>query len=490
MKRFPLFSFIVSGLLFGVSFVLSFAYWCFIPAFVLMLWGIAKEHSHRNLFLFGTITGTLHYAGSFYWVWSTFPIQWMPDAPLWIQMSAIGFYWGLTSFAMGLSGGMFALLAKRAGNTASALLLYIPIVWVVTEVFRSFLFSVYAFGPGSFLNIGFSYGYLGYLLAEERHLLQLSALGGVYALSYIAALVGTLAYLCIVHRIFRKPAVLSGVAGLLLCAVLVPAIPVHSDPHQGTRVIALETYFVHSNTENEDERAQRKAAVLEAVSLALQESPDAVVLPEDLRLTDGFDSMDAFFTWALAQSPTTSVVIIDNGPAIDARGYNVLRSYTYDLRTRSVYFSDKRYLVPQGEYISYLHTFVLSLFLPKEKLDAIKDFARFRPGVTTDNPAYPSYLPGILFCFETMVPYGVKRAAHFRSPEFIAHPISHSWFNNPFSLEYQLTSMLKVSAVWNDIPVVSAGDMTQSKLFLPSGGVDEGRILKEGDRWKLREFTF
>lgn len=490
MTMHPLMVFTLSGLFFAVAFIYSSCFWCFIPAFIFLLYGITLERSVLKLFAYGTLTGTLHYAGSFFWVWSTFPIQWLADAPVAIQLSAIGVYWVLTSIAMGLSGGVFVLLARMCINNVPRLLILVPVLWVASELFRSFLFSVYAFGPGSFLNVGFSYGYLGYLLAEEPHLLQFASLAGVYGLSYLAALIGTGAFvLCNQKRKVQAAAlVLTGMVVIL--SFLVPPFAVHKNQNTGTEVIAIEMYFDHQFDSQEGAALIKHEALEEAVGYALRQNPDAIILSEEAQFRKGFATDEALIAWAHAQTEKTDIVIVDSGPAIDDRGTDVLRSYMYDLRDNGVYFVDKRYLVPQGEYLSYMYRFLLSFFLSSEEEKQVNDFARFKPGIASDDARYPKHLPGILFCFETMVPYGVRHAQHFRDPAFIAHPISHSWFVDPFSLEYQLDAMLKVSAVWNAIPIVSAGSMTESKLFLPNGEMQFGEILREGEHWKVRRFTF
>jgi apolipoprotein N-acyltransferase len=163
----------------------------------------------------------------------------------------------------------------------------------------------------------------------------------------------------------------------------------------------------------------------------------------------------------------------------------------YDLSTESIYFFDKKYLVPQGEFLSYIHEATLSLLMSKERTKEVLDFAHFKAGVLGDSNLLPPHLPGILFCFETMVPYGVRKAARYRDPDLIVHPISHAWFSDPlsFSLEYQLNGMLKVHAVWNNIPIVTSGSMTQSRMYLPSGDAEDGEIIHATEHTILKKFS-
>lgn len=478
-----------SGFLFAVSFIFAWLWWCFIPAFVLLLYCIDREDSRTRLFLFGTLVGALQYGGAFFWVWSVFPILWLTDQAAWIQLSAVGFYWVVTSCAVGLGVSAFALFAKFFLRKNAFLILIVPLLWVCSEVLKSFLFSVYAFGPGSFISVGFSYGYLGYLLSEHGNLLQLAALGGVYALSYIAALIGVLAFVFFAQkRYMQKPYIVY--AGVFAMLLLLPTVPIHRHQELGKEVIVVETYFDPQFLAREGSEAVKREETKKAVALALEEDPDVIIMPEDVRLSDAFATSEAVFAWIETHTHNPHTILIDNGPSTDARGFSVIRAYVYDLRTRSVYFLDKRYLVPQGEYLSYLHQGLLSLFMSSNHLDSVQAYTRMHAGMLGDSSALPEYLPGVLFCFETMVPYGVARAENFRQPDFIAHPISHAWFNNPFSLESQLDQMLKVGAVWNNVPIVTAASLSDSTLYLPSGEMRKGELLHEAPRWKLKQFIF
>jgi hypothetical protein len=50
--------------------------------------------------------------------------------------------------------------------------------------------------------------------------------------------------------------------------------------------------------------------------------------------------------------------------------------------------------------------------------------------------------------------------------------------------------MLSVQAVWNNVPIVSAGNMSPSKLYLPNGTIKTGELLESHQLWSLKQFTF
>lgn len=481
--------YLASGALFGSAFVIPYAYIAFLPAFILLYIGIERSHTHRALFIGGTLTGTLIYLGSFYWVWSTLPVIWMAGQPIWVQAGAVGLYWILTSLVMGVGCGVFALVIKRIMHTPLLLVTLAPIIWTLSEVLRSFLFSVYSAGEGSLISADFSFGYIGYLLAQHGGLLQFSVFGGAYALSLLATGIGTFGYCVVRYRLYTKRhvQVLGVVLGIVCISTMSDDIHVRSYQEQGLSVISIDTRFDKAFVGDTASQI-RQAELRDAFATALTYDPDVILTPEDAKLAQAFTSTDELFTW-VKQRTSKDVIIIDNGQAYDARGKFVIRTYIYDTKTESVYFFDKKYLVPQGEFMSYLHLFLIDLVADDATMQSLKESVRAYSGVVEDSSALPAHLPGVLFCFETMVPLSVYRSEAIREHPFIAHSISHSWFIDPDSLEYQLDAMMKVHAVWNDVPLVSAGNMVEGQYYTVEGKIEEGEILQETHYITLRRFS-
>lgn len=481
---------LLSGILFGVSFVIPALWWCFLPGFVLFLYGIRHERSLYKIFFYGWLVGSLQYGGAFFWVWSAYPILWMQDQSMLLQLSAIGYYFALTSIAVGLGSGICAIAIKRLGNDPVRMIGFVPLIWVLSEVLKSLLFSIYAMGDGGFIYAGFSYGYIGYLLAENPLTLKIAAIAGVYGMSYAAALAAAILFVALIQRrsLKSRRALFVAVTLCVSACALYIYEPVYESRH--TVVISLEAHFDREYLAQEDATQKKNTEILQALELALIEDPDVIVAPEDVRFSAAFGSQEEFFAFVRSHTDSKKMVIIDTGPAMDARGKQVIRSYMYDLATDSVYFIDKKYLVPQGEFMSFVHDIALKLLMSKEQLNEVAHTARFKAGVMNDSSAFPAQLPGVLFCFETMVPYAVKRALSYRDPAFVVHPISHAWFVDPYSLEYELQSMVRVHSVWNDVPIVTSGSMTKSRLYLPTGEIQDGTVIAEEAYWKLKKFSF
>jgi apolipoprotein N-acyltransferase len=283
----------------------------------------------------------------------------------------------------------------------------------------------------------------------------------------------------------------------LVCVVVLAGIPfaipqslISRAQENQQSVVSVETYFDKSFYQMSDWEEVKNQEMKSAVERALAEDTSVIVLPEDADFSRAFGSADDVLAWLAQRTQGRDVVLVDNSIAKDARHKNVMRTYIYDPESSSLYFFDKKYLVPQGEFLSYLHEGILSAFTSDDGMAAIKRYARLEPGIQSDSMALPNYLPGVLFCFETAVPYAVQKIESIRNPSLVVHPISYAWFTNPYSLEYQLKQMLRVQAVWSGTPIVSAGSMTQSAAYLEDGSVLLGTTVASNRFWVVKRFDF
>jgi hypothetical protein len=72
-----------------------------------------------------------------------------------------------------------------------------------------------------------------------------------------------------------------------------------------------------------------------------------------------------------------------------------------------------------------------------------------------------------------------------REVPFIAHPISYAWFHDPVSMRHQYDSMLKIQAIWNQVSIVSAGNMVNGVMYTPQGEIIKPRVAAEGEGWQV-----
>lgn len=241
--------------------------------------------------------------------------------------------------------------------------------------------------------------------------------------------------------------------------------------------------------------AKRAELLTTAINAAVAAHPDFILLPEESRLMStvyaGLSPETALSRFLFTHGNATTT-LIDSGRIEAADGRTYLRATILDGLHKTTYQFDKQYLVPQGEYVPTLYASVLRLVGLGALVDRVEKDSSYRPGplsqATTSNA--PSYIPGILFCFESVRPDGARALAQSQPVPFIIHPLSHSWFHTPEILWHQLDVMLAVQARWSRVPIVSAGNLVAGKLYAPDGTVSSGEVVQSGDGWLLRQFKF
>lgn len=133
----------------------------------------------------------------------------------------------------------------------------------------------------------------------------------------------------------------------------------------------------------------------------------------------------------------------------------------------------------------YFYIATLSAFGMREAVIEINKKLAYRPGPFATQADLPELVPGILFCFESADPNGVRRLLKERELPFIAHPISHAWFHESKILWQQQDVMLKIQALWNDVPIVSAANMAKGALYTPDGKKVLPVPIASGKSWQV-----
>ncbi len=490
---------IVSGICLGIGFVIPFL-WFFVCIGMACLFRITEQAARvRRLVRLGLISWLVKYMFVLSWCVSTYPVGWIGPMPALVQMFIVGCFWFSGALWLSFGGGVFVYVAYRFRQSRfiSRQLWYLllPFVWLGSELAAAFFFSLITVGPGSYLQTYFSFGMAGYLLVETWLGIHLAAVAGVYGLSIVVA-AGGVGFYILIHQTRKQ--LIVGVLGALVGVVgygqIVQYTRVHL-PAPTTSVIGIDVTFSPDTVYSSEAVTHKRDVLNDAINLALQSNPNYLLLPEESRLIfttyAGLTPIQAMrqFEFTHGNSSTT---IIDTSRFDLGEGRAYLRATIFDGTTKKLYQFDKQYLVPQGEYVPYLYAAVLRLVGLGSLLDKLQSENSGRPGpLTRDTVAnVPADIPGIIFCFESVWPNAITAQQHHGQVPFVVYPFSHSWFHNPFILWHQLDSMLLVQSRYSGVPIVSAGNMADGKLYLPNGTIEPGEVLQTGDSWKLRKFSF
>ncbi|OGG85596.1 hypothetical protein A2392_02375 [Candidatus Kaiserbacteria bacterium RIFOXYB1_FULL_46_14] len=479
---------LLAGLLFGLVSVSQLFWWLVLPAFVLFIYAISKAASWREVIIGGLLVGTLKCLGGYSFIWAAYPMAWVSLGPI-SQFIFIFIYWLSTAAAMGLGVVVAAAAAFFVwGNHQKYFLLVFPVIWLLGEILGSFTASVILLGPGSYLNINIGHGYAGLALANISLFYPFASLGGVQGLTFVAAFIGTLTYFVWTHRNWSwlKKVFWSGygIAALLVLYAVFPTAPVSE---MGKKVIAIDTKFSTSLLNSSGGEKIKAREEVGAVLAAAKTAPTIILLPEDARLTDYLGGEEKAL--AFLDSKINSNTLIVDSMRVDEEDSATLRAVYYDLEDSAVYTTDKQFLTPQGEYISYPFIWALRLFGHDREIDHILQNQNYKPGKITDYQQFPADLPGFMFCFESSSVFGLSRLVDLRESPLVLHAVSHSRFNDPHILHFQLDSMIRAQAIYTKKSVVSANNMANSKFYGPDGRIVKGEVILSTEFFDLIEYN-
>ncbi len=488
------FQWAVSGLLLGVGFVHQF-FWIFgLLGGVYFIYLLTQEESFKKACLGAWLAWTIKSACALLWFYGTYPIEWLPVQFGDVQLLLIFGYWSTASMWLGL-GGIFVatiyhVLRRRATNFQWFIYgIVLPAAWVVGETIGSLVFSIFSLGPGGSVNMAFSFGYSGYLFAQHEGLLQVARLVGVYGLSFLFTLSCTTLFLIYFSK---KQSHLQWAA---ITIGFIYATSFGSFFHTGEslltesyQVVTIDTKFSSAYLTWSELKTERQAALEEAVTSALRQKADYILLPEDARFFDQQRSPELVKGFFRFKHSSPEVVIVDSGRVNDVEGA-ILQTFIYN-GSSTVEQVHKRYLVPQGEYMPVIYSGILKLFTSADDVRQVNEEVNYRVGEKTDQSNMARNVPGILFCSESINPLGVHAVLQERPrAPFVAHVVSHAWFHEPHSLWYQLDTMLKVQAVWNQKYIVSAGNQVAGKVYTPQGNIIQPTVVDEGEKWMVKQVS-
>ncbi|MFM2339512.1 MAG: Apolipoprotein N-acyltransferase [Candidatus Parcubacteria bacterium] len=417
---------------------------------------------------------------SLVWFWYTYPIVWLFELAPSTQLIAIFLYWVTAALWLSTAGIVLALLWRVFSFWCSRIYL-LPLLWVVAEYLGAVVFSLLTIGPGAYITGAFSFGHIGYLFVW---LAPLAQWGGVYGVG-IFGLYG----IVMVYQFLRTKQ--KGVA-IISMSVMIGLYGVSdvmlSENKPDTAITLVNTTFDSSVAAEE-----RQKALGEMVASALATESDYILLPEDARYLYAFESQRvgaqvAIEAWQILHA-TKTPIMIDSGRTPDqSTGQAIQRAYIWG-NGNNIYTAEKQYLVPQGEYMPTLYTFLLRVAGLQEVADTLTETINYRSSNRVVEAHAPASIPNILFCFESVSPLAAKRLVQQRPSDFIVHPMSHSWFHTPTMLWRQLDSMLRFQAIYAQTPIVSVGNEVAGKLYLPTGQVVVPRTVAAFPYGSIDTFT-
>lgn len=311
-----------------------FGWWPLLLSLVVPFTFTALAPSNRKAFFAGFWFAVPFFAVHLFWLPTSFskllsPAFWVIYPPLVLIVSA---FWGLTTLATRFIAAGF----RNTQPHPSAVLVLLPLTWVITEQLRSI---------GYF---GFPWGTLGYQWLDSP-VGQLAEYGGLPLLSLLSAAVAALVTYAALRR---KPLLLAVPAAVLIAAFFLGVVTEQREFARTEATSSTRTALLVQGNLDPYARAISAWAELEAhqtltaEGLAAHPNTDLVVWPEGAVTGSIIDGpRGAGLRADIAAVPGTTFAI--GGRAYEQRGsYNSTFSFTSETQLGRY---DKAQLVPFGE---------------------------------------------------------------------------------------------------------------------------------------------
>ncbi len=461
--------FIAAGLLWGLGIILPFGWLLVIIGVALYFNALIQTTTYRQLFWGSYGAFVIKYVFALWWFTTTYPLEWLGLPPGWYQYLLIGIYLIPAALTLGTAGVWvafwYAFLRQRFVERYRGLLL-VPL-FVIAEYIGAFVFALYTYGPGASLGPNFTFGFVGYTAAAHKLLLSFVPYGGLLTLSVAVIAIG---YMVAILYKQRRFSILFLIFLALLVSSQLSFLPSYI-PTADNRVVTMQMLWPRGTpAENTELMLQKAQQVEAALTTASKLAPTHVILPEDARAAAG-TSTEEFTRNMKTLFPTA--IIIDSGRVEDALYGTVLRAAIYNNITDTMSSFDKQYLVPQGEYVPFVYKQVINLLPLKPETKTTIGGTSYRSGIKSKDVVVPAGTPAVLFCFESVTPWGVRSTLRNRTDvPFVAHVVSHGWFQStPVQLWHQLDLMLMVQAVSSGLPIVQSANAAPAKVYYPDGTI-------------------
>ena len=420
-----------------------------------LIMAVVREQRFWRSLLLGTVTGTIFYAGSSYWV--TYSMHNYGGLSLWLCYIILVVFSATLGIFTGLFGAVLALAIKRFGGWW---ILAAPAVWAASEWLR-------------LLVSGMGWNPLGYSQAFQPAVIQVSRLGGVYLVSAIMVAASTALVFALVYLERRRGIVVLTAAGLIAIvtvlygeslrpssaetgsvsvAVVQPNIPVDGkwdDPNfvdqMLLRLISLSEQAIRTNPNAADSgeasSSPQRSNGIEAViwpesTMSFEYDRDSALREKLAEFTTRNHIYLLLNTWGFPENSKVGESLYNSAVLISPDGEKIAEY-------------DKNALVPFGEYIP-ARSWIPFLSDVKALVGDIT------PGNSTGLIEVAGAELGTLICFETTRP-DLARRMRGGGASALVQLSNEAWFG-PNSAPRQMLTSAVFRAVENNVEVIRAAN--------------------------------
>ncbi len=437
--------------------ILGFALYCYNILF--------QTSSHLHSFLQGAVIGLAAGGAGVWWMWDMFPLTDPVGMSAASQLVIISMVWGITALIAGVSAGV-AGLAIHHIRSSRAIALLIPIIWVIQEEARMWLYALYSYSSESLLGPHFSQTALGYVAANSDYLLQLAYPLGLPFLTFaVTALAAALAYSARILVI--RTGSRSGFIALTLAALILVLPLIRQPSHAATNTLPTVVFSTTDSLTSKDLQQLFEASVRDYPDAKLFVFPEGVS-PEFVQNTDYLKQLFG----------ERNVLIMSSIHGASAT--STTATIVYDTPDGRLAIYQKLFLMPQGEYLPAIAHLLFPLSGDRNALMyAAETGKRLERGSELIAPAYENYRIGGLLCSDILSPHLYRSLVNEERASVLVNLSNPSWFHNSKNYHDTVTEIAKVHAVQNNRSFIVASHNAPSFIMSVDGSISAQTVWGE-----------
>lgn len=342
--------------------------------------------------------------------------------------------------------------------------LVLPAVWIVCEVFRSYLFSIVSYGPNSTIGPYWNFGVLGFS-AGVTPIGFTARFIGLYGLSFAVVLIN-LSFFWILHKRYKLPAFI--LVSIIILSILSYAL--YAKPN-GERISIASVQL--PATDNNSLTTSYQENLQKLMQGTRNNSIDLFLLPEYSEFYSENEAIEPDGNLA-AKKIFDSYLNPQGGTITSISGEKDKPQPTNDL----VVFSSagkistshkKQFLIPLGEYMPHLVAGLLKITGQSEALKISESTQNVRRGTTKEPPVIVAGKSiGALACSAAIAPE-LYRGMVVQGAEVLTNSASLGTFTKAPLYHAQSRQMARFDAIANARPFVQASTGAYS-YFIDNNG--------------------
>jgi apolipoprotein N-acyltransferase len=383
--------------------------------------------------------------------------SYIPGASL---VGMVIFSWVVCSLVMSTGFALFGWLITKlkAKPAETRFMLIVSAAWVTGEFARSWVTTLAASGPEGSIGAFFNFGNLGFAAANTP-LGYTARLVGLYGLSFLVVSVNVCIY-WLIKRKWRVPLAASTIMVLITLA----SFFIYKTPGRQTKHVAAFQVGRSDQRFYENELLN----LLEAGPSLISKPADVIALPEYANFFEqGETGTKQTIVRMLTQGkPALYIYSRDKSSGQGLRKNEIVYAYSDEAEIST---QEKNFLIPAGEYLPYLHRFILKLIGQDQVVQVFNANTGVAKGSLPEHPVtYNSVSYGALACSGAIAPQLYKNLAN-QGAEVLINSASLNVFKNSPMYREQSESMIRFSAVATAKPLVQAARGNYAYIFDQNG---------------------